>query len=173
MWIPFREEWYRVRTSDLNDGLISETFVGEAREDTASTTVTRLRSRRAKLRLLQTAHCSTFNPGRAEWNEEINATGFRTSLLVLPVGPEAVEDSESLVFFLLEAKPVFATTTSRAWRGCIHRILNTDVAVVREFPIDTLSKGGGVGILDEDPEEFPGRFIEILSGILLYVDGED
>ena len=51
--------------------------------------------------------------------------------------------------------------------------VDTDVAIVREFPIDTLSKGGGVGILDEDPEEFPGRFIEILSGILLYVDGED
>ena len=90
----------------------------------------------------------------------------------MPVGPEAIEDSGSLVFFLLEAKPVFATTTSRAWRGCIHRMLNTDVAIVREFPIGTLSKGGDVGILDEDPEEFPGRFIEILSNILLYVDGE-
>ena len=35
-----------------------------------------------------------------------------------------------------------------------------------------LSEGGGIGVLDEDAEEFRGRFGEIFFDILLDVDDE-
>jgi hypothetical protein len=59
----------------------------------------------------------------------------------------------------------------------IHRTLNADVALVREFPIEgwrinVLPKRGGVGVLDEDAEEFCGRFAEIFFDVLLDVDDE-
>ena len=85
---------------------------------------------------------------------------FRMSPPVLLVGPEAVEDSGSLGFFLLEVKPVFTENTlsscvdvgfvvsvfralnptistqplrSEYGEAGMHRTLNIDVVVVREF----------------------------------------
>lgn len=59
----------------------------------------------------------------------------------------------------------------------IQGALDADVAGIREFPIkgrriDVFSKGGGVGVLNENAEELRGRLAEILFDILLDIDDE-
>ena len=68
-----------------------------------------------------------------------------------------------------------ASSENRHRKAGIHRVLNTDVAVVQEFPIkrwriDVFSKGGSSGVLNEDADEFCGRLGEIISDILFHVN---
>ena len=70
-----------------------------------------------------------------------------------------------------------ASSENRHRETSIHHTLNADVAGVQEFPIewrriDVFSEGGGVGVLNEDAEEFRGRLGEIFFDILLEVDDE-
>jgi hypothetical protein len=70
-----------------------------------------------------------------------------------------------------------ASGENRHRETSVHRALDADVALVREFPIEgwrinVLPKRGGVGVLDEDPEESCGRFAEIFFDVLLDVDDE-
>lgn len=70
-----------------------------------------------------------------------------------------------------------AGSENRHREAGIHRVLNTDVAVVQEFPIkrwriDVFSKGGSSGVLNEDADEFCGRLGEIVLDILLHVNDE-
>lgn len=83
---------------------------------------------------------------------------------------------------VISVEPLFskhgeASSENRHRETSIHRALNADVAGVREFPnkrwrIDVFSEGSGVGVLNEDAEEFRGRLVEILLEILLDVDDE-
>ena len=84
-------------------------FVGGAGVVTGFTTVTWVRSWRAKLSVTPDGPGPTSGPERAEWNEVIDvAVAFRTSPSVLWVGTVAIEDSGSFGFFLSEVNQVFA-----------------------------------------------------------------
>jgi len=89
--------------------LFGRAFVGGAGVVTGFTTVTWVRSWRAKLSVAPDGPGPTSDPKRAEWNEVIDvAVAVRTSLFVLWVGTAVVEDSGSPGFFLSEVNQVFA-----------------------------------------------------------------
>jgi hypothetical protein len=103
------------------------------------------------------------------------------SHLPVPVSGSLYQDPAHLGLIVSVEPPLpkrgEASSENRHCETSVHHVLDADVVPVREFPIEgwrvgVFSKRGGVGVLNEDAEEFRGRFAEIFFDVLLDVDDE-